>query len=135
MDRQAFLSSDELRAGLDLVRQVAEVYPVEVAFWLKYVGDERYILCIASSGIEADRRDEVQFRIFQWALDQGSSFLDPMAVIIIDVAEPITIRALALRQDYVGITRSSSQIPFHRGMPVETIYVYSERHLLSGVFN
>jgi len=135
MDRQAFLNIDELRAGLELIRRFSDSYPVDVAFWINYLNDDRFFLCIASSAVSPTNYNGAAEVAFRLAMEHGNLQLDPMAINLVGMDEPITQRAIDLRQGYVGISRSSSNKVFYRGTPVETIYVYSERHLQLGVLN
>ena len=133
MDQQKLLSNDQLRVGLDLVRRFSESYPVEAAFWFNHMDDGQFFLNIASRSIDQSNHMEARGVLVQIVSEIDSFYLDPSAINLISVDDPVTQKAISLRHGYVGITRSTSHKLFFRGAPLYQLYVYSEQNLRLGV--
>lgn len=133
MDQPAVLSGEELAAGLKFLECASKIYPIEVAFWMGRLDPKRYNLYEASPEFSRDNRVETGHRLKQVARELDSLFLDPWSIKTIELDEPVTQRAIELRQNRNGVAHSwSNPVKFH-GRFVGPMYVYSERNLASFV--
>ena len=133
MDQREFLSSDQLRIGFELVHRFSDSYLVKAAFWFSYMSEGRFFLNIASSSIDQSNYMEARSILVQRVYEIDSFYLDSSLINLVLVDEPVTQKAISLRQDHTGIVHSTSHKLFFRGTPLYQLYVYSERNLQLGV--
>ena len=145
MDQDTLVTED-LDAGAELVRRIAEDLPVKVAFWLKASDEEQHYLYLASDQMDGTNLREAyrtvlrvtaQIRKFSTKpRSKSSSFgersrhesrtrtLDPFRVKVIGGDHPLARAAIEIQARSPSRTGSRFQGALFGGIVVDDVYIY-----------
>ena len=121
---QATLVIEEKDAGKDLIDRMGEIWPIQVAFWLKPAESSQWYLYIVAEGIDDSNVDRGYREVLRRVQDMQTPYLDPFQVKLIKADDPLARAVMEVHHRYpgrLGINYNGRNLG---GMSIEGAYLY-----------
>lgn len=132
MDQEP-LVSEEKEAGAELVRRFHSFMPVEAAFWIRFVDDRRWTLCIASEQIDDATFDHGYGEILRLTQEMKNPYIDPFQIRLLRGDDPLTKAALAAHRRYPGNIPTRLSDEEFGALAVDGTYIYPASLVASSI--
>lgn len=121
---QGPLVIEQTEAGLRFLRAFHQVFPVQVAFWLKEKDESSWHLYVASDQITDENFDDGYEEVLRLAEEFQDPWFDPFQVKVIGTDDPLAKAALDFCQRYplTRVTRYPGDT--FGGLGVDGVFLY-----------
>jgi hypothetical protein len=121
---QATLVIEEKDAGKDLIDRIGEIWPIQVAFWLKPADSSQWYLYIVAEGIDDSNVDRGYREVLRQIQDMQTPYLDPFQVKLIKADDPLARAVMEVHHRYPGRFGINYNGRNLGGMSIEGAYLY-----------